>query len=65
MERNSLGNFSRGPYEEHLSVIVLNLGQHFWKRYHSKIFLYLAVVAILFGGAEPFVQLRNICVKLF
>ena len=42
-------NFSRVPYEEHLCVIILNL-----ERCHFKIcFLFGALLAILFSGAEP------------
>ena len=54
MERNCLGNFCRGPYEEHLCEIILNLGQQFRKRCCFKIFLYLALATILFGKAKPF-----------
>ena len=36
--------------------IILNLGQWFRWGCHSKIFLFLALVAILFSGMELFVQ---------
>ena len=35
-EQNHLGNFGRGPYEEQLGNIILNLGQWFLRRYCLK-----------------------------
>ena len=54
----SLCNFGRGHYEECNCENILNLGQ--WVRRISclKIVLSLALVAILFSRAEPFVQFR-------
>ena len=51
----------RGLYEEHLCEILLNLGQLTFKD-----FLFLALVAILSSGAEPFGQfgrrpMRQLC----
>ena len=37
-ERNHLGNFGKGQYEEHFCYIILNLDQWF-KKCHFKIFL--------------------------
>ena len=45
--------FERVYYEEQFYEI-LNLGQ--WLRCHLKDFLSGALVALLFGGAEPFMQ---------
>ena len=54
-ERNHLCNFGRGCYKEQFCEIIMNLGQ--WlRRCHLKDFLYGALAALLFGGAEPFVQ---------
>ena len=53
-EHTPLGNFGRMPYEEHLCEIILNFGQQL-RRCHLKIFLVLALVAILFG-VEQFGQ---------
>ena len=38
-ERNHLGEFCRGHYEELVCEIILNLDQWFRKRYRFKIFL--------------------------
>ena len=67
---NCVGNFGKGPYEEHLCKIILNLGQQFRWRCHLMIFLFLALVAILFGGMNCLGNfgkglMRNGCVKLF
>ena len=48
--------FGRGCYEEQFCEIVLNLGQWFRRKYCLKDFLSGALVALLFGEAEPFVQ---------
>ena len=45
-------NFGRGHYGEHLYEIILYLAPRF-TRYLSKIFLFSALVAILFSQAEP------------
>ena len=47
-----------GPNEEHIGVkLFLNFGQQFRKS-RLKIFLFLALAAILFKGARLFVNLR-------
>ena len=56
VERNHLGNFGREYYEEQFCEIILNLDQWFRRRCHLKYFLSGALAALLFGGAEPFVQ---------
>ena len=53
VECNHLCNFGRGYYEEQFYEIILHLGQWF-RRNHLKNFLSGALVALLFGGAEPF-----------
>ena len=71
--RNVWAIFGRGPDEDHLCEIILNLGQKFKRRCCLKIFLFLALAAILFffgGGGECLVivvesLMRNIYVKLF
>ena len=55
-ERNHLCNIGQGHYQEHFCEVVLNLDQWFSRRCHFKIFLSRALVAILFGGVESFVQ---------
>ena len=54
-EPNHLCNYGRGCYEEQFCEIILNLSQWF-RRCRLKDFLSEALVALLFGGAEPFVQ---------
>ena len=54
VEQNHLCNFCRGYYEEHFCEVGLNLDQ--WFRCHLKDFLPGAVAALLFIGAEPYVQ---------
>ena len=49
-------NFGRWYYEEQFCEIILNLGQCFRSRCCLKDFLSGALVALLFGGAEPFMQ---------
>ena len=48
-ERNHLGNFGRGYYEELFCEINLNLGQWFRRRCCLKDFLSGALAALLFG----------------
>ena len=55
-EQNHLWNFGRVSYEEQFCEIILNLGLWFRRRSCLKHFLSGALVALLFGGAEPFVQ---------
>ena len=54
-ECNHLYNFGREYNEERLCEIILNLGQWF-RRCRLKDFLSGALAALLFGGAEPFMQ---------
>ena len=49
-------NSGRGYYEEQFCEIILNLGQWFRRRCCLKDFLSGALEALLFGGAEPFMQ---------
>ena len=53
---NSLCNFDRVYQEEQFCLIILNLGQWFMGRCGLKYFLSGALVALLFGGAKPFMQ---------
>ena len=55
-ECNHLCIFGRGYYEERFIEIILNLGQWFRKCGLNNV-LSGALTAILFGGAEPFMQL--------
>ena len=55
-ERNHLCNFGRGHQEEQFCEIIFNLGKRFRRRCHLKDFLSGALAALLFGGAELFVQ---------
>ena len=55
VEQHHLCNFGRGVYEEQFCEIILNLGQWF-SRCCLKDFLSEALVALLIGGAEPFMQ---------
>ena len=55
VECNHLCNFGRGYYEEQFCEIILNLGQWF-RRCRLKDFLSGALAALLFCGAEPFMQ---------
>ena len=48
--------FGKGCYEEQFCEIITNLSQWFRKRYHLKDFLSVALEALLFGGAELFMQ---------
>ena len=51
-----LGNFGKGAWEEHFCEIILKSGHWPGRRCHLKFFLFLALVAILFNGAEEFWQ---------
>ena len=55
-ERNHLCNFGRGFYDEQFYEIILNLGQWFRRRCSLKDFFTGALAALLFGGAELFLQ---------
>ena len=56
MERNGLSNFGGQSPKEH-SCIIISKSMH-WLRRRSplKLFLFLALAAILFNGAERFEQ---------
>ena len=54
-EHNHLCNFGREYYEEQFCEIILILGQWF-RRCCLKDFLSGALAALLFSGAEPFMQ---------
>ena len=54
-EKNHLCNLGRVYHEEQFREIILNLG-HWFMRCHLKDFLSRALAAIVFGGAEPFMQ---------
>ena len=54
-ECNHLCNLGRGYYEEQFGEIILNLGPWF-RRCHLKDFLSVALAALLFSGAKPFMQ---------
>ena len=51
---NHLGNFKRWYPEKQFYEIILNL--ELWFRCHLKDCLSGALVALMFGGAEPFMQ---------
>ena len=51
-----LYNFGRGYYGEHSCEIILNLDQWFRRSHLKIVFLFLALVVVLFGGVVPFVQ---------
>ena len=56
-ECNHICNLGRGYYEKQFCEIILNLGQLF--RCCLKDFLSVALVALLLGGAEPFMPFRK------
>ena len=47
-------NFGRGSFKDHFYEIILKLGTWSMSRYHLRVFLFLALVAILWSRAEPF-----------
>ena len=53
-ERNHLSNFASGSPKEHFCEIILQSGHTPTKRCHLKIFIFLAMAAILTSLAEPF-----------
>ena len=55
-EHNQLCKFGRGFYEVQFCEIILILGQWFRRRFRLKDFLSVALVALLFGRAKPFMQ---------
>ena len=56
LEHNQLCKFGRGFYEEQFGEIILNLGQWFRIRFRLKDFLSVALVALMFRRAKPFMQ---------
>ena len=52
-QQNHFSNFGKRALEEHFCEIILKSG-HWHGRYRLKVFLFLALVAILFSRAEPF-----------
>ena len=56
VEWNHLCNFGSWYREEQFREIILNLDQWFRRRCHLKEFLSEALAALLFSGAEQFVQ---------
>ena len=52
---NSLSNFCRQSPKEH-SYIIISKSMHWPRRSHLKVFLFLALAAILFNVAEEFEQ---------
>ena len=54
MEPKEFSNYGRGSPEEHFCEIILKLVHWSRRRYHLKVFLFLALAAILFSGAERF-----------
>ena len=56
VERNLLSKFGRGCYEEQFCENIVNLGQWFRRNRRLKDFLSAALAALMFDGAEPFVQ---------
>ena len=48
-EWNNLSTFCSEANENHLCEVILNFDQQFREKCHVKLFLYLVLVAILFG----------------
>ena len=59
MEQNHLCKFSRGYLEEQFCEIIFNLDQWFRRRCGLKDFLSGALAALVFSGAEPFMNLER------
>ena len=55
-EWNHFSNFDKGASEKHFCEIILKLGPWPRRRCHLKVFLSLALMAILFSGVELFRQ---------
>ena len=51
-----MSNFGRGSAKKNSCIIVLKSILWFWRRSRLKVFLFLALVAILFNRAERFEQ---------
>ena len=56
VKANHLCKFNRGYPEEQFCEIILNLDLWFRMRCRLKDFLFGALVALMFSGAEPFMQ---------
>ena len=55
-EQNHFSNFGTWSPKEHLCEIILKLGHWPRRRCRLKVFLFLALVAILFSKLEPIKQ---------
>ena len=53
-KQNHFSNFGKGSLEEHFCEIILKSGHRSKRRCHLKVFLFLALTAILFSRVEPF-----------
>ena len=53
-ERNNFSNFGSGSPKEHFYEIILKSVNWSRRRCHLKVFLFIALVAILFSRAEQF-----------
>ena len=56
LERNGLSNFGRQSSKEHSCIIISKLMHWLRRRSRLKVFLFLALAAILINGAEAFEQ---------
>ena len=54
VDQNNFSNFGRGSPKVHFCEIIMKSGHLPRRRYHLKGFLFLALAAILFRGAEKF-----------
>ena len=54
VERNHFSNFGRGSPKGQFCEIILKSEHWSRRRCRLKVFLFLALAAILFSGAEPF-----------
>ena len=57
MERKGLSSFGRLSPKEHSCIIISKSMNWLRRRSRLKVFLFLALAAILFNGAERFEQL--------
>ena len=58
-DRKHLCNFGRGHHDEHFYEFILNFDQCFRRRCRLKIFHIRVLEALLFSGAQQFVQSWN------
>ena len=56
MEQNGLSNFGGQSPKEHSCIIISNSMHWLRRRSRLKVFLFLALAAILFNGVERFEQ---------